>query len=140
MVFAIFDAADALLSLSKIMQYAWLVIPGYTCFFIFTRMISTIFMSIVTWIYTRHYLIILVMINIATQAEHLLPIIWDPEKGYFISKTWSKPLFLGLFTLLEILQVIWLMYSLFVYETCRNILKLIYRQVFQGTINQLMNN
>lgn len=35
-VFAIFDAADALLSLSKIMQYAWLVIPGYTCFFLFT--------------------------------------------------------------------------------------------------------
>ena len=35
-VFAIFDAADALLSLSKIMQYAWLVIPGYTCFILFT--------------------------------------------------------------------------------------------------------
>ena len=48
------------------------------------------------------------MINIATQAEHLLPLIWDPANGYFVSVTYSKPLFLGLFIVLEGLQIIWL--------------------------------
>ena len=73
------------------------------------------------------------MLNIATEAEHLLPIIWDPANGYFVSVTYSKPIFLGLFILLEILQVIWLMYSLnqlFI----SNILKLIYRQLFKGVM------
>lgn len=91
------------------MQYAWLVIPGYTCFFLFTCTIMMNSLLLGTWIYTRHYLIILVMINIATQAEHLLPLIWNPSEGYYVSVRWSKPLFLSLFVLLEILQIIWLM-------------------------------
>ncbi|KAK8832049.1 hypothetical protein WA577_005146, partial [Blastocystis sp. JDR] len=111
-VFAIFDAADALLPLSKIMQYGWIVIPGYCIFFLFTAV----------WVFTRHYLVIKVMVNIYTEPEHILPIIWDPKNGYFVSLVWSKPLFLSLFTLLELLQVLWTI----------NIFRLIYRQLFQG--------
>lgn len=121
MVFAIFDCADVLLSLSldsfqgllslsKIMQYAWLVIPGYICFALFTSMpfFSLHYIFLVLWIYTRHYLVIVVMVSIATQAQKYLPIIWDPARGYFVSRTWSKPVFLTLFGLLELLQIMWL--------------------------------
>ena len=63
---------------------------------------------VVLWIYTRHYLVIVVMVSIATQAQQYLPIIWDPAHGYFVSRTWSKPVFLTLFGLLELLQIMWL--------------------------------
>ena len=92
--------------------YSWL----YLFYSLYLFLVSFIYDNIGTWIYTRHYLIILVMINIATQAEHHLPLIWDPPRGYFVSITWSKPLFLTLFILLEILQVFWLMYEFEIYD------------------------
>lgn len=114
------------------MQYGWIVIPGYTIFFLFTRSSVLSRSHVVVWVFTRHYLVIKVMVNIATQPEHILPIIWDPAKGYFVSLVWSKPLFLSLFTLLEVLQVLWSMYCSGLGFTRRNIFKLIYRQLFQG--------
>ena len=91
------------------MQYGWIVIPGYTIFFLFTRDDPLPLSAVVVWVFTRHYLIIKVMINISTEPEHILPIIWDPKNGYFVSLVWSKPLFLSLFALLELLQVLWTM-------------------------------
>ena len=114
------------------MQYGWIVIPGYTIFFLFTRSSVLSRSHVVVWVFTRHYLVIKVMVNIATQPEHILPIIWDPAKGYFVSLVWSKPLFLSLFTLLEVLQVLWSMCRPGLGFTRRNIFKLIYRQLFQG--------
>lgn len=91
------------------MQYAWWVIPGYICFAIFTGFLFFFLIDfVVLWIYTRHYLVIVVMVSIATQAQQYLPIIWDPAHGYFVSRTWSKPVFLTLFGLLELLQILWL--------------------------------
>ena len=114
------------------MQYGWIVIPGYTIFFLFTRSSVLSRSHVVVWVFTRHYLVIKVMVNIATQPEHILPIIWDPAKGYFVSLVWSKPLFLSLFTLLEVLQVLWSMCCPGLGFTRGNIFKLIYRQLFQG--------
>lgn len=114
------------------MQYGWIVIPGYTIFFLFTRSSVLSHSCVVVWVFTRHYLVIKVMVNIATQPEHILPIVWDPAKGYFVSLVWSKPLFLSLFTLLEVLQVLWSMYCSGLGFMRRNIFKLIYRQLFQG--------
>lgn len=84
------------------------------------------------WIYTRHYLLIVVMINIITEPQKYLPIRWEPANGYFVSETLSRPIFLTFFVLLEILQVFWLMSSPSIEFTHRNILKLIYRQLFKG--------
>ena len=114
------------------MQYGWIVIPGSTIFFLFTRSSVLSHSGVVVWVFTRHYLVIKVMVNIATQPEHILPIVWDPAKGYFVSLVWSKPLFLPLFTLLEVLQVLWSMYCSGIGFMRRNIFKLIYRQLFQG--------
>lgn len=91
------------------MQYGWIVVPGYCIFCLFTRDCVVPVLAIVVWVFTRHYLIIKVMINISSEAEHILPIVWDPKNGYFVSLSWSKPLFLLLFTLLELLQVLWTM-------------------------------
>lgn len=88
--------------------------------------------TIVMWIYTRHYLLIVVMINIITEPQKYLPIRWEPANGYFVSETLSRPIFLTFFVLLEILQVFWLMSSPSIEFTHRNILKLIYRQLFKG--------
>ena len=114
------------------MQYGWIVIPGYTIFFLFTRSSVLSRSHVVVWVFTRHYLVIKVMVNIATQPEHILPSIWDPAMGYFVSLVWSKPLFLSRFTLLEVLQVLWSMCCPGLGFTRRNIFKLIYRQLFQG--------
>ena len=89
------------------MQYGWIVIPGYCIFFLFTGDSSVPALAVAVWVFTRHYLVIKVMVNIYTEPEHILPIIWDPKNGYFVSLVWSKPLFLSLFTLLELLQVLW---------------------------------
>ena len=88
--------------------------------------------NLVMWIYTRHYLLIVVMINIITEPQKYLPIRWDPATGYFVSETMSRPTFLTFFVLLEILQIFWLMSIPITELTRRNILKLIYRQLFKG--------
>ena len=98
-----------MLPLAKILQYAFWKVPGYTVFILFTRF-SLCFDSFpVTWIFTRHYLLIVVMLNIVTEPEKFLPIRWDPAHGYFVSVTWSRPLFLTFFVLFECLQIFWLM-------------------------------
>lgn len=114
------------------MQYGWIVIPGYCIFFLFTGAFSVPALAVAVWVFTRHYLVIKVMVNIYTEPEHILPIIWDPKNGYFVSLVWSKPLFLSLFTLLELLQVLWTMWGLLLSLSSSNIFRLIYRQLFQG--------
>ena len=114
------------------MQYGWIVIPGYCIFFLFTGDSSVPTLAVAVWVFTRHYLVNKVMVNIYTEPEHILPIIWDPKNGYFVSLVWSKPLFLSLFTLLELLQVLWTMWGLLLPLSSSNIFRLLYRQLFQG--------
>lgn len=52
--------------------------------------------------------------------------------GILFQKLFQDPIFLTFFVLLEILQVFWLMSSPSIEFTHRNILKLIYRQLFKG--------
>lgn len=111
-VLAIFDAADALLPLAKIFQYAWWVIPGYSTFFLFT----------VTWVYTRHWLFLKIIWSVVAVAPTKLPLIWDPSNGYFCNYTWSMTFFLGILISLEIMQIVWL----------ANILRLISSQILVG--------
>ena len=100
-----------MLPLAKIFQYAFWKVPGYAVFILFTRPSVLPRSPAVTWIFTRHYLLVVVMLNIVTEPAKILPIRWDPAHGFFVSLTWSRPLFLAFFVLLECLQVFWLMWG-----------------------------
>ena len=68
---------------------------------------ATFLVFVVSWIYTRHYILIRIIFFIYKYIPQDIQFIWDPSRGYVASR-WLFYSFLGLLTSLEIILIIWL--------------------------------
>jgi len=97
-VFWTHDVSDILLSLSKIMNYLDVRDPWVPLTFgVFT----------LTWIYTRHYLGLIILKSVATEFRTVGLWVLDWDKEWY--KCWiSQYITLGLLSIIQILDLYWL--------------------------------
>lgn len=67
----------------------------------------TFLVFVVSWIYTRHYILIRIVFSIYKYIPQDIQFIWDPSRGHIASRSLFYS-FLGLLTALEIILIIWL--------------------------------
>ncbi|KAI0026964.1 longevity assurance proteins LAG1/LAC1 [Vararia minispora EC-137] len=92
----IMDSCDLILPFAKMLRYLGYQTACDIAFVVF----------MLTWLYTRHYLFILVILSTYLQAPKAIAFDWQPERGhYFTSEVHIG--FLALMIPLEILQIIW---------------------------------
>jgi len=91
------DFSDIFLAFAKMLNYLQVGLIGDATFLVF----------VVSWIYTRHYILIRIIFFIYKYIPQDIQFIWDPSRGYVASR-WLFYSFLGLLTSLEIILIIWL--------------------------------
>ncbi|KAJ2809266.1 Sphingosine N-acyltransferase lag1 [Coemansia guatemalensis] len=92
------DSSDILLSVTKCLRYMKLDKLSTVGFTIFT----------LSWIYTRHYLYIKIMLSIIYESRQYIPYdMWEPERGAHFNweVKWTFVLLLGI---LQLLLIYWL--------------------------------
>ncbi|PVU95964.1 hypothetical protein BB559_002541 [Furculomyces boomerangus] len=91
------DAVDIFLPLSKLFKYARFEL-GVNLSFAF---------MLVTWIYTRHYLLCRIIYNVYIESPQHTTYLYDPSKGHYWTKG-SRDASTIFLVALEILCVVWL--------------------------------
>ncbi|KAJ2780847.1 Sphingosine N-acyltransferase lag1 [Coemansia javaensis] len=108
------DSSDIFLSGTKCMRYLGLERLSVGSFVVF----------VLSWIYTRHYLYMKIVLSIVYEAgRHLGDDIWDPENGSFYSRRVMNS-FIALLLILQCLIIYWLAL----------VLRIIYRIIFQRNL------
>lgn len=96
-VLVMMDFVDVLLPLAKMLRYAG-----------FSTICDVLFgFFVLCWIYSRHYVFLIVMKSIWLEGPELAPFKWDPENGYYWNAHAQK-FFLVLFGLLQTIMIFWL--------------------------------
>lgn len=62
---------------------------------------ATFVCFLLSWLVTRHFLFLFVIISTYKDAPRLLPMVWDPERGYFV----TEEVLMGFNAMLVSLQV-----------------------------------
>ncbi|KAJ2083620.1 Sphingosine N-acyltransferase lag1 [Coemansia sp. RSA 988] len=108
------DLADIFLSAAKCLRYLKMEKLSVTSFVVF----------ILSWIYTRHYLYMKIMLSIINESRQYIPKdMWHPEKGAYAS-TNVLLVFSILLGVLQLLLIYW--YVL--------MMRIVYRFIFNGNL------
>ncbi|KAF8639452.1 hypothetical protein AX16_010307 [Volvariella volvacea WC 439] len=96
LIMVLMDWCDIFLPTAKMFRYIQLSLACDITFGIF----------LVSWLITRHWLFILVILSAVTESFQYIELKWVPEEGHYLSKT-SYLVFCGLLISLQVIQAIW---------------------------------
>ncbi|KIK98737.1 hypothetical protein PAXRUDRAFT_133548 [Paxillus rubicundulus Ve08.2h10] len=96
LIMVLMDCCDIFLPLAKMLRY----VAHYTLCDL------TFVVFLVSWFVTRHVLFIIAIKSLYVDSLHLVPELWAPERGNYLSHLTQK-VFVGLLVSLQIIQIIW---------------------------------